>query len=317
MSLDPGVWLEAEKSQYRALLDTAQAVERYAERLRHFPAQVRERFALSTVSAVLRSEGVWLGPERIALYQELRLSTDDTARDLSRASWAMRRLMARPVQGGGPTDGVHHFLGRAHQVEAQPLPGEGRATGAELDVIGQEWAASVSAIGQAHPLTRAAYAFAQWRAHDVTPWDELLEPTVASVILARDGLGEAATFLPLSESHRFDRHSLTEKAGGAEARLGVFYTAIRQGALNANMELERLADWRARAGEATAHLSGRTPAALIETLMKFPIVSGELVAQDTGCSRPSARRNLNLFADIGLIREVTGQDRYRFWAALL
>jgi Fe2+ or Zn2+ uptake regulation protein len=28
----------------------------------------------------------------------------------------------------------------------------------------------------------------------------------------------------------------------------------------------------------------------------------------------SARRNLNLLQARGLIREVTGQDRYRFWA---
>ncbi|WP_164660174.1 helix-turn-helix domain-containing protein [Tropicibacter sp. Alg240-R139] len=315
MSLDASVWLEAERSQYRELLATAQAVERYAERLRHFPEQVKERFALATVSAVLRSEGVWMGPERIALYQALRIATGDTARDLSRASWAMRRLMARPVQGGGPMDGAHHFLGRIHQTAAQDLPGEGRPTGFELEAIGQDWSDSVASLQAAHPLTRAAYAFAQWRAHDITPWDELLEPTIAAIILGRDGLGDAATFLPLSESHRFDRHGLTENAGGAEARLAVFFTAIRQGALHANMELERLADWRSRAEHATRHLSGRTPGVLIETMMKYPIVSGELLAEDTGCSRPSARRNLNLFSDLGLIREVTGQDRYRFWAA--
>ena len=317
MSLDPAVWIEAERSQYRALIETVQGVERYAERLRHFPAQVKERFALGTVSAVLRSEGVWLGPERIALYQALRLATDDTARDLSRASWAMRRLMARPVQGGGPTDGVHHFLGRAHQADPQAVPGEDRPTGYELEAIGRDWASKVGLIQAAHPLTRAAYAFTQWRAHDITPWDELLEPTVAAVILGRADLDTSAPFLPLSESHRFDRHGLSENAGGAEARLGVFYDAIRQGALKANMELERLADWQARAQQATQHLSGRTPAELIGTLMKYPIVSAELVSKDTGCSRVSARRNLNLFADLGLVREVTGQDRYRFWAARL
>ncbi len=317
MSLDPAVWLKAERNRYRDLLATAQAVERYAERLRHFPQQVKERFALASVSAVLRSEGVWLGPEHIALYQALRIATGDTARDLSRASWAMRRLMSRPVQGGAPTDGVHHFLGRAHQAEAPDLPGEGRATGYELEAIGQDWAETVASLTVAHPLTRAAYAFAQWRAHDITPWDELLEPTIAAIILGRDELGEAATFLPLSESHRFDRHGLTKNAGGAEARLTVFYAAIRQGALNANMELERLGNWHARAEQTTLHLSGRTPGALIRTMMKYPIVSAELVSRDTGCSRPSARRNLNLFADLGLIREVTGQDRYRFWSALL
>ncbi|SLN73484.1 HTH DNA binding domain protein [Falsiruegeria litorea R37] len=317
MSLDPAVWIEAERGRYRALIATVQAVERYAERLRHFPSQVKERFALATVSAVLRSEGVWLGPERIALYQALRLATDDTARDLSRASWAMRRLMARPVQGGGPTDGVHHFLGRAHQADPQNVPGEDRPIGYELESMGRDWAAKVGLAQAAHPLTRAAYAFAQWRAHDITPWDELLEPTVAAVILAREGLDAAAPFLPLSESHRFDRHGLSENAGGAEARLEVFYDAIRQGALKANMELERLADWQARAQQATQHLSGRTPAELMGTMMKYPIVSAELVSKDTGCSRPSARRNLNLFADLGLIREVTGQDRYRFWAAQL
>ncbi|HID67372.1 MAG TPA: hypothetical protein EYP31_03730 [Roseibacterium sp.] len=66
-----------------------------------------------------------------------------------------------------------------------------------------------------------------------------------------------------------------------------------------------------------ANLSGRTPPRLIGVLLRPPVVSAELVSATLSCSRPAARRNLGLFAKRGLIREVTGQDRYRFWTVQL
>lgn len=51
------------------------------------------------------------------------------------------------------------------------------------------------------------------------------------------------------------------------------------------------------------------------TFMRYPILSAELLADAAGCSRPAARRNLTIFETRGLIQEVTGQERYRFWSA--
>ena len=83
------------------------------------------------------------------------------------------------------------------------------------------------------------------------------------------------------------------------------------------MLLDRMAEWQAGAVQKTADLSGRTPPRLIGVLLRLPVVSVELAAATLSCSRPAARRNLDLFVGRGLIREVTGQDRYRFWSVQL
>lgn len=308
------VWRAGEAAQYRGLLRATEALARFGERLARFPEQVGERFALSSVSAVLRSEGVWLGPERIALFRVLSSSTGDAARDLARASWAIRRLQGAD-RAGGPLDGVRGFLGR--NAVALPLPAtrfllaEDRPLGGELEALGDRWIASVEGMKDLHPLTRGAFAFAQWRGQGLTPFEEILEPCVAAM---RIGAANLAPFLPLAEGQNIGRLAV---GGSIENRLVDFYTAVESGALRGLMELDRLAEWRIRAVEMTADLSGRTPPRLIAALLRLPVVSAELVAETFSCSRAGARRNLGLFAKRGLIRETTGQDRYRFWTVQL
>ena len=63
------------------------------------------------------------------------------------------------------------------------------------------------------------------------------------------------------------------------------------------------------------HRDGITP--WDEVLTRFPIVPAKLVTREAPCSPMSARRNLNLFTERGLAREITEQGRYRFWTAAL
>ncbi|MDP5217094.1 helix-turn-helix domain-containing protein [Ruegeria sp. 2205SS24-7] len=304
--LDGRTWQAAEAAQYRGLVAAAEAVTRYGERLRHAAPGVSERLALMTVSALLRAEGIWLGPDQIALYRAFRLGSDDMARDLSRADWAVRRLLAGPL----PQDDMRAFLGRVSVSE--PHRDDDRPTGPELDLAGQDWAGGLHET--CHLLTRAAQGFASWRRLALTPYDQMLEPSVAALLL---GAGDEAPHLPMAEGHRFDRHQVAQGSDAATARLATFLNAIEAGALRAAMELDRLSAWRNRAIELTGGLSGRTPPLLIAALLRYPVLSAELAAETIGCSRPSARRNLALFHEMGLIREVTGQERYRFWSALL
>jgi HTH DNA binding domain len=307
---DAAVWRAGEAAQYRELVGAAQTLARFGERLKRFPHDVYERFALSSVSAVLRSEGVWLGPDQIALFRMLRIGADDAARDLARASWAMRRLMGN-IQTGGPLDGLHAFLGRSVVRTSQPVPGDDRPLGIELEALGGHWVAAIEGMKDSHPLTQAAFAFAEWRGQGITPFEEMLEPCVAVMQI---GAASLAPFLPLAEGQRTGRLRL---GGGIEPRLAAFYGAVEAGALKALMELDRLADWQIRAEQKTVEFSGRTPPRLIELLLRLPVVSAELVAETLPCSRPAARRNLTLFAERGLVREVTGQNRYRFWTVQL
>ncbi|WP_127115148.1 hypothetical protein [Shimia sediminis] len=316
-SLDARVWQAAEKECYRNLLRAVQAVIRFGERMRLFPPDVAERFAIESVSAVLRTEGTWLSSEQIALYRTLRIASDDSAQDLSRASWAVRRLCAGDYMGsgaGGPLSGLHDFLGRTSVQSPQRVSGAERAVGDELIALSDHWVFGLDAVSDCHPLTQAAYGFASWRAEGITPYEELLEPTTAALLIGASGL---APFLPMAPGHRLDRHSLRAGSTGAEERLSVFYGAIEAGALGAVLELDRLERWRQRATEAIRDLSGRTPPRMVAALMKASVVSADWLAEEVGCTAVSVRRNLKTFTERGLVREVTGQDRYRFWTVAL
>jgi len=83
------------------------------------------------------------------------------------------------------------------------------------------------------------------------------------------------------------------------------------------LHLDRLAAWQLRATQATTDLSGRTPPRLLRLLTDWPSLSAPLAEAESGASRAAVQRNLDLFAARGLIREVTGQGRYRVWTARL
>jgi hypothetical protein len=314
-SLDPVAWQAGERAQLQGLVAAVQAAARFSERLAHAPDGVSERFAVGSVSAVLRDEGEWLAPEQIALYRVLRVVSDDTAQPLARASWAVRRLLSGATEGHDLPGDLAQFLGRAPVPDPQRITTGERPVVTELDALSERLRAADGALTACHPFTRAAHGFAMWRRDGITDWDELLEPTIAAMIRAGAGL---TGFVPMVSGHRLDRHAIRGGAGGAsgiEARLATFYAAIEAGSLHGLLELERLSAWRARADQAINDLSGRTPPLILHALMQHMAVSAELVAALTKCSKVSARRNLVLLEDRGLVREITGHSRYRFWSA--
>lgn len=81
------------------------------------------------------------------------------------------------------------------------------------------------------------------------------------------------------------------------------------------LHLDWLRDWEDSARAATSDLSGRTPPELIRTLAAWPVVAAALAEKMTCASRAGVQSNLDTSATRGLIREITGQGRYRVWAA--
>ena len=78
---DPETRLSAEQEGCRRPLAAVEAVTRFGARLPRMPAGVAERTAPQSVSAALRAEGVWLGPEKTALCRAPRLAGADEAQD--------------------------------------------------------------------------------------------------------------------------------------------------------------------------------------------------------------------------------------------
>ncbi|MEM9430368.1 MAG: hypothetical protein AAGA32_12845 [Pseudomonadota bacterium] len=275
------VWAQAEASQAVALARLCTAFGALDERLRRAPDGWRHRLALLEASHLSWRAGDRVAVDRLALWAAARqggAGTDTLA--LQRADWARRRLSAGP----GPADDLETFLGRPADGRREPPP--------ESDL---------------HPVTVAARLHLQWLG------DGALLETEASVAAARHAAragGRGALFLPLAGGPGLVPH-----------RPAPWYKAWIEAADAAThaalAELERLELWEEAAADAMSSMSGRTPRALRRAFASWPMLSVQVAASDTRASRDAIRRNIEIMAALGLVREITGQRRYRVWQAHL
>jgi hypothetical protein len=135
----------------------------------------------------------------------------------------------------------------------------------------------------------------------------------AAVVAARLAAAEGRSggFLPLASGGS----TALRPGGSPEERLARWYSGAEQATLAALRLLDRLEDWRDRATEAVSGLSGRTPSRLIEAFARWPLLSAPVAEEETGSSRAAVQRNIDRLSALGLIREVTGQERFRLWTA--
>lgn len=307
--VDVAAWIRAEKSLAVALAEAAAAFAALDERLRHAPEGLRHRLALREVAELSWAAGSRLPVERVALYELLRLSsTGEDVRDLQVASWALRRLQGHFGPCDWPESGVEGFLGRQPGEGEQAAP-VSRPTGDDLAGLSEEWLAVLGSAEGTHPVTQAALGFFTWRSFGISGPGEILEGAVAAMKLGAEKSRGGIRFLPVASGNI----GVFSRGGEVRSKLAEWYRAVEQSCLRALMELDRLEDWRARAGEITSNLSGKTPPRLIAALAETPVMSAEMAASACGVSKMSALRNLSEFERRRLVRETTGQGRYRFW----
>jgi len=265
------------------------------------------------VADQLWAQGDWMSAEKIALYRHLRLSTVLDARVLSQADWAVRRMLAGADPTRSDPEGLAGFLGR-HETANDGLEDLGkRPFGADFERLEADWRALLAGTSSAHPLTCAAIAYFGWRSLGLSEPGTILEPMAAVSFLACSQNRGGLKFLPVALG---DKYVLAK--GGAPAKvLPAWYQAIENACARALLHLDRLQSWHVKATQATHNLSGKTPPALIATLIATPLVSAEIVARQADVSTVSALRNLTVFETRDLVREVTGQNRYRFWTVKL
>lgn len=77
--------------------------------------------------------------------------------------------------------------------------------------------------------------------------------------------------------------------------------------------LEEIEAWAAAAERTMAPLSGKTPPMLRHLFTSWPLVSVQMAEKLTGAHRATVQRNIDWMEERCLIREVTGQGRYRMW----
>lgn len=293
-------WRKAEAGHAARLARVAGRHGALDERLRRGPEGWRHRLALIEAADLSWFAGDRIGPDRLALWMSLRLSGvhDETAA-LARVGWAVRRLTGGP----GPEVDLSAFLDRRDPEnlsdEAEPFADR---AGGWLDLMAQ--------ANDLHPITRAAMGFHLWSLAGLGQQGDRMEAAVTAARIAASE-GKGAVFAPLAMGGAGGL-----RAGGPPAdRLARWLDGMETACLTAMRHLDDIETWAARAEAAMTILSGKTPRALRAVLTEWPLISAPMAEALTGASRAAIQRNLGWMEAHCLIREMTGQGRYRMWRA--
>lgn len=295
--IDPGEWRRAQGALAGQLAQAALRMGILAARLNGAGEGMLQRLALREATDLSWWIGDRITADRLALWISLRegASAEDTMA-LARGGWAVRRLESCRAPGEpGWRAGLAAFLGRD-------------SDGAVADV-----GEMMEELVELHPVTQAAALFQIWRMLGKGPVSDI----EAAVLAARHGAtmlpvhGSSPPFMPIAMG---GLAALGAK-GEVERRLSGWLAGVDSSLRAALALLDRVERWEMIAGRSLVDLQGRTPAKLVACLMRWPMVTAPLAEAETGASRAAVQRNLDLLLKRGLIREVTGQNRYRLWAA--
>jgi hypothetical protein len=159
-----------------------------------------------------------------------------------------------------------------------------------------------------HPITRACMGFHLWSFAGLGQRGDRMEAAVTAARIAASE-GKGAVFSPLAMGGAGGL-----RAGGSpDDRFARWLDGMETAGLTAMRHLDDIEAWSARAEAAMSPLSGRTPPALCAVLTEWPLVSAPMAEALTGASRAAVQRNLAWMEARGLVREMTGQGRYRMW----
>lgn len=238
--------------------------------------------------------------DRLALWNSMRLSgVQDDPGALFQVGWAVRRL----TDGPGPMPDLAAFLDRRdpENIENATELFEDRAGG---------WLDMMAAATDLHPITRACMGFHLWSLAGLGQHSDNMEAAVTAARIATSE-GKGAVFAPLAMGG-----AGALRAGGLPAqRLSRWLDGVETACLTALRHLDDIEAWSARAETEMTALSGRTPRALRAVLTEWSLVSAPMAEAFTGASRAAVQRNLAWMETHGLIREMTGQGRFRMWQA--
>jgi hypothetical protein len=293
-------WRKAEAGQAARLARVAGRVGALDDRLKRGPEGWRHRLALIEAADLSWFTGDRIGPDRLALWISMRISglQDDSAA-LVRVGWAVRRLTGGP----SPEVDLAAFLDRRDPEnmadEAEPFADR---AGGWLDLMAQ--------VADLHPITRACMGFHFWTLAGLGQKGDRIEAAVtAARIAASEGRG--TVFAPLAMGGAGGLRNCSPPA----TRLARWLDGMETACLTAMRHLDDIEAWSARAEAEMTPLSGKTPRALRSVLTEWPLVSAPMAEAITGSSRAAVQRNLAWMEDKGLVREMTGQGRYRMWRA--
>jgi hypothetical protein len=301
--IDAPTWRAAEGALAADLADLAFDVGRLAERVSMVGPGAVQRLAQAEAASLSWWTGDRISTDRLALWLSYRIgAAEEDGGGLIRTAWAARRLTAK---------------GQGADLAAL-LAGSLGEEGRHDDALITDAVVALEALADLSPITRGCALNQLWRSLDERP--DHLRGLEAAVLGARLAAGQAGgrggsgslPFLPLT----LTGFTALTATGAPDRRLSGWIAGAHRAVLSALMTLERVATWQARAEAETTDLSGRTPARLIAALAAHPMLAAPQAEAETGASRAAVQRNLDVLVARGLVREVTGQGRFRVWAAV-
>lgn len=295
-------WAKAEAAHAPLLARVAGRLGALDDRLLRGPEGWRHHLALIEAENLSWFAGDRVSSDRLALWISMRLSgAQDDPNALARVGWAVRRLTGGP----GPISDLAAFLDRR-----DPENNEDNAE--RFDDRAGGWLDVMAAATDLHPITRGCMGFHLWSLAGLGQHGDQIEAAVtASRIAASDGNG--AIFAPLAMGGAGG----LRVSGLPSERLARWLDGVNSAILTAMRTLDDIEAWTGRAKNVMAHLSGRTPVALRRTFSQWPLVSAPMAEAMIGASRAAIQRNLAWMEESNLIREVTGQGRYRMWRIVI
>ena len=317
-------WRAAEAGQAAQLAHVTARLGILDERLRRGPAGWRQRLALIEASELSWLTQDRIGLDRLSLYMALRVSTaTDDAQALYRIGWTVRRLAGGPgpVGRSGVAD-LEAFLdrrdrpGQGERFEDMKVPSriQNMADREAFENRAAAWLAMMSQAEDLHPVTRACMGFHLWHVAELSPVDDPLEAAVTAARVSVADLASSmgrpgAIFAPIAMGGGGGFRAIGDPA----ARLSRWLNAMESAVFAALRRLEEIETWNEAAAGVMAALSGKTPPMLREILTSWPLVSVQMAEKLTGAHRATLQRNIDWMEERGLVREVTGQGRYRMW----
>ena len=288
-------WRKAEGEQAALLADVGFRLGILDERLRSFGGGSLTRLALKAAEELCWAQGDRIAADRLVLWMEMNLAgVQDDSQALARASWAARRLASpRAAADSGLGEGTRDLLGRRESGQ------EGAVADLVTAMVGAE---------ALHPLTRGAFVFQAWRILGQEGAATGIEAAVLGARVSASTARGGAYFLPVGLAG-------LDGARGASPgeKLGAWLRSAERGLFAALMALERLSLWQSRAQAVLADLQGRTPVMLVDLFLTMPVVTAPLAEARVRAGRSTVQRNLDLMQVRSLIREITGQGRFRVW----
>lgn len=318
-------WRAAEAGQAAQLARVAARMGILDERLRRGPAGWRRRLALIEASELSWLTQDRIGLDRLSLYMALRVSTvTDDAQALYRIGWTVRRLVGGPaplmLQSGVAE--LETFLDRRSQPGQGERFEDAKAPSRVTEIAEHEtfenratgWLAMMDQAEDLHPVTRACMGFHLWHVAQLSQLDDPLEAAVTAARIAVADLASARSapggiFAPIAMGGGGGLRAIGEPA----ARLARWLNAMESGVFAALRRLEEIEAWAANAKRQMTPLSGKTPPMLRDLFTSWPLVSVQMAEKLTGAHRATVQRNIDWMEEKGLVREVTGQGRYRMW----